>query len=439
MNTRELKKRVLSVIDEMAPELIALGEEFRRVPELGFKEFKTSSIFKRELNRIGLSYQEGLAITGIKARVKGSGNPTVAVLGELDAVPSPEHPLADKTTGAAHACGHNVQLATVIGVGRALVESRVINELAGDVILMAVPAEEFVEVEYRMKLREEGKIEFLGGKQELIRIGAFDDVDLAMMVHSQSNTPERKVQVNSTANGFLAKYIKFIGRSAHAGARPHEGVNALNAAALAILAIHAQRESFKDEDSIRVHGIITKGGDAVNVVPSDVRMELFVRGKTKTAIEDASYKVNRAVKSGAIAVGATVEIQNIPGYLPLDQNRDFSDVFRLNALDLLGEGSVVEGGHNAASTDMGDVSHLIPSIHPFIGGFTGSSHAKDFDIIDPEMAYVISTKIMAMTIVDLLANSAERAKEIISKFTPKMRKEDYLEYMRKTFVTIVEK
>ncbi|MEM4481853.1 MAG: amidohydrolase [Desulfurococcaceae archaeon] len=439
MSIRQLKKRVCSVIDDIAPELIALGEELRRVPELGFKEFKTSSIFKRELNRIGLSYQDNLAITGVKARLKGDGKPTVAVLGELDAVPSPEHPLADKTTGAAHACGHNVQLATVIGVGRALVESGAINELAGDVILMAVPAEEFVEVEYRMKLKEERQIEFLGGKQELIKIGAFDDVDLAMMIHSQSNTPERKVQVNNTANGFLAKYIKFTGRSAHAGARPHEGVNALNAAALAILAIHAQREAFKDEDSIRVHGIITKGGDAVNVVPSDVRMELFVRGKTKPAIEDASNKVNRAVKSGAIAVGASVEIQNIPGYLPLDQSRDFSDVFRLNALDLLGEGSVAEGGHNAASTDMGDVSHLIPSIHPFIGGFTGSSHAKDFDIKDPEMAYVISTKIMAMTIVDLLANSAEKAKEIKCRFTPKMRKEDYLEYMRKTFVTIVEK
>lgn len=433
MNVKELKERVCSTIDEMSEDLIKLGEELRRVPELGFKEFKTSSIVKKEFEKLGLSYQDGLALTGVKARLKGGGRPAVTVMGELDAIPCPEHPLADKGTGAAHACGHNVQITTMLGVGRALMESRVINELSGDVVLMAVPAEEFVEIEYRLKLREEGKIEFLGGKQELLRVGALDDVDMAMMIHAQAGMPERRVWVNATTNGFISKYARFIGKSAHAAAAPHEGVNALNAAALAILAIHAQRETFKDEDFVRVHGIITKGGDAVNVVPADVRMEMYVRGKTHVAIEEASMKVDRALKAGASAVGGSVEIRNIPGYLPLTQDRNLSEIFKSNALEILGAGSVIDGGHQPASTDMGDVSHVLPTIHPFIGGFVGDPHAKNFDIKDAEMAYVIPTKIMAMTVIDLLAGNAGKAKEIISVFKPKMTKEEYLGYLRKIF------
>jgi amidohydrolase len=433
VSLKELKKKVCETVDELSGDLIKLGEELRRVPELGFKEFKTSSMVKRELEKLGLSYQDGLAITGVKARLRGGGRPAVVVMGELDALPNPEHPLADRSTGAAHACGHNAQITTMLGVGKALIESRVINELAGDVILMAVPAEEFVDLEYRLKIRNEGKIEFLGGKQELVRIGALDDVDIAMMIHAQGNMPERKVWVGATTNGFISKYVRFIGKSAHAGAAPHEGVNALNAAALAILAIHAQRETFKEEDFIRVHGIVTKGGDAVNVVPADVRLEMYVRGKTLEAINEANMKVDRALKAGAFAVGASVEIMNVPGYLPLVQEKHISELFKSNAIEILGPGSVIEGGHMPASTDMGDVSHLLPTIHPFIGGFVGEIHSKNFDIKDPEMAYVISTKIMAMTIIDLLSNNAEKAKEVVGSFRPKLTKEEYLNYLRELF------
>jgi len=434
MSLEELKEKVCKIVDEISDEIIKLGEEIRRTPELGFKEIKTSHIVKKELEKLGLSYEDGLALTGLKARLKETKEkPTVAVLGELDAIPCPEHPLADKVTGAAHACGHNVQVAVMLGVSRCLLESGALKNLLGNVILMAVPAEEYVEIEYRLKLKEEGKIEFLGGKQELIRLGAFDDVDLAMMVHAWPRMPYRKVWIDATTNGFISKYVRFIGKAAHAAAAPHEGINALNAAALAILAINAQRETFKDEDYVRVHGIITKGGDAVNVVPSDVRMEMYVRGKTYEAIEDADLKVDRALKAGALAVGGEVEIRNIPGYLPLTQDKVLSEVFKNNAIKILGNEGVVEGGHMPASTDMGDVSHIIPSIHPFIGGFEGDAHAKDFNIKDFKMAYIIPTKILAMTIIDLLANNANIAKQIVTSFKPKMTKEEYLKYLRKKF------
>ena len=153
--------------------------------------------------------------------------------------------------------------------------------------MMAVPAEEYIEIEYRDGLRRDGKIEFLGGKPELVKLGEFDDVDLAMMVHTTSNSYEQQICMSGTNNGTVAKKIQFIGKGAHAGGSPHLGINALNAATLALSAIHYNRETFRDEDTIRVHPIMTKGGEAVSAVPSDIRMETFVRGRTLEAITDA--------------------------------------------------------------------------------------------------------------------------------------------------------
>jgi metal-dependent amidase/aminoacylase/carboxypeptidase family protein len=181
---------------------------------------------------------------------------------------------------------------------------------------MAVPAEEFVEIEHRMDLRRRGVIEFLGGKPEMLRLGHFDDVDMAMLVHAASASPGPKLLTDSTTNGFVAKTVRFKGRSAHAGMAPHQGVNALNALALAIMNINAQRETFREDDVVRVHQIVTRGGDVVNVVPDDVRMEMFVRARSVEAIRDAHDKVDRALRAAAMAVGAEVEIVTVPGYLP---------------------------------------------------------------------------------------------------------------------------
>ena len=312
----------------------------------------------------------------------------------------------------------------------ALTDTQAMQELAGRVVLFAVPAEEFVELEYRARLRAAGQIEFLGGKPELIRLGEFDDVDMAMMVHSTANTPGRRIRVGGSTNGFLAKTVRFAGRPSHAGARPDLGVNALNAAALAIMGINAQRETFRDEDAIRVHHILTRGGEVVNVVPDDVRMELFVRGRTLDAIVDTAAKVDRALLGGAAMVGAEAAITNQSGYLPLLPDQMLTAVFRENAVALLGADGLVAAGHSAASTDMGDLSHLMPALHPFAGGFDGVNHGERFRIADPEMAYLVPAKAMAMTVVDLLADGAAVARRVLETFQPRMTRAQYLHYLR---------
>jgi len=251
------------------------------------------------------------------------------------------------------------------------------------------------------------------------------------MIHSLNLPVEKKVVLGSKGNGFVGKKVQFIGKEAHAGSAPEEGTNALNAAMLAMNNIHANRETFLDGDHIRVHPIITKGGDLVNVVPADVQMETYVRGRTIEGIEDANKKVNRALKAGADAVGAKIKITEIPGYLPLLNNEDMDKVFKDNALTLVKEDEIEEGGEFGGSTDFGDVLHLMPAIHPFIGGVQGNIHTRDFRISDPETAYILPAKIMALTVVDLLFEGAKKANEIIEKFEPAMTKEEYLKFLDK--------
>lgn len=433
MSKDSLKYRVCEAIDKKAEEIIAVGERVWRSPELGFKEFKTSETVAKAFDALGLGYEEEITLTCVIARVSGRRNrPAVAVMGEMDALVCYEHPSADPTTGAAHACGHNAQVAAMLGVGMGLVDSGVMEELDGDVVLMAMPAEEYVEIAFRLTLREQGRVEFLGGKQEFIRLGKFDDVDLAMGGHLRSDTPERIVTVGASGNGFIGKTVRFIGREAHAGSRPDRGVNALNAAMLAMMGIHSLRETFREEDYIRVHPVITKGGDSVNIVPADVRVETYVRGRTVEAVMDANRKVNRALRAGAMAVGAEVEIADIPGYLPYAMDPKMVALLKKNMMALIGEGSVVEKRvHRGGSSDIGDVSCIVPTLSFSVGGVEGYAHTRNFTIVDREMAYVIPAKAMAMTIVDLLYDGAAVAKEIVRSFKPLVSKAGYVGLWRR--------
>ncbi len=207
----------------------------------------------------------------------------------------------------------------------------------------------------------------------------------------------------------------------------------MNAAHLALAAIHAQRETFKDEDAIRVHPIITRGGDLVNVVPADVRLETFVRGKTNEAIMDANIKVDRALKAGALAIGARVEINTLPGYMPLRDDREMQKLFMHNAQMLFGAAECTETGHRTGSTDMGDISHIMPAVHPSMSGASGISHGNDFMIIDKQMAYLAPAKALALMAVDLLYDNAAKAKEIQAQHKPIMSKEEYLSYQNRIF------
>jgi len=427
-----IKARACAAIDQRREDLIELASSVLRQPELGFKESRTARVVAERFGRLGLPFREGLAITGVKATLHGARpGPTLAILGELDAVVVSDHPYADPETGAAHACGHNGQIAALVGVAAGLVAAEAAAHLAGKVVFFAVPAEELVELEYRRQLRREGRIEFLGGKPELVRLGEFDDVHLAMMTHMTSSPSDGKACLPSTSNGVLVKVVRYLGRAAHAGGAPHQGVNALYAANLALSAINAIRETFRDEDTVRVHPIITKGGELVNVIPADVRLETYVRGKTVAAIEDANRKVDRALKAGALGVGGKVHISTLPGYMPLVTNQALADVFRPNIVRLVGEGEFREGGHRTGSTDMGDLSCIMPTIHPYTGGCTGLGHGSDYAIADPELAILNAAKAMAMTAIDLLWDDAALAASVLQRSHPQMSKNEYLAFMRR--------
>ena len=425
MTKNELKALVCRVIDERASDIIAIGETILTSPEMGYREQKTAALVGRELEKLSIPYRTGLAISGVRGELCGRAHKArVAVIGEMDAVTCSMHPNADMVSGAAHACGHHAQIASMLGCAMGL--SAVSCELDGDVSLFAVPAEEFVEIEYRAKLCERGDISLLGGKQELIARGEFDDIDMAMMVHAKGNAPDGAVYTVGPGMGFVAKKINFIGKAAHAGGAPHEGINALNAAMAAMMCIHAARETFRDEDKIRVHPIITNGGELVNVVPDLVTMETYVRGATPEAVKDASEKVDRAIRGACIAIGAECEIIDYKGYLPLAQSEALTALFEKNA-----DGAgipVIRGFDMTGSTDMGDLGHILPIIQPCMGGFNGNLHAADFAVADKVAAYVQPAKLMAMTVIDLLADGAEGALAVKRDFIPKMTKEEYLAY-----------
>jgi amidohydrolase len=427
-----LKARACAAIDAAGEEIVALGERIFRQPELGFKEERTAALVADAFARLGLPYRSGLAITGLRADLAGGaagpGAPRLAVLGELDSLVCPEHPCADPATGAAHSCGHHAQIAAMVGVAAALVRSGAAPALGGHVAFLAVPAEEYVEIEYREGLRRQGRIRFLGGKQEFIRLGILDDVHLAMMIHLAERAPGAKVALGGSCNGFIGKLARFRGREAHAAGAPERGVNALAAAHVALAALNAQRDTFRDEDHVRVHPILTKGGDLVNIVPADVRLETYVRARSVPAILDANEKVNRALRAGAMALAAEVEITELPGYLPQIQDPALGEVFRANAAALVGEGEIVRQGHAGHSSDMGDLTHIMPAIQPGIGAVEGAFHSKDFHVVDPELAYLGSAKMMAMTTIDLLADGAEGARRVVAGFKAPFTRSGYLAF-----------
>lgn len=421
-------------MDAHGAELEQLARAIFAQPELGFKEARTARRVHEWFDRLGLPHRDGLAVTGSVAVLEcGQPGPTVAILGELDSLLCWEHPDHDPVTGAVHACGHNAQIATMLGAALSLKE--VASSLAGRILLVAVPAEEYVELEERLAMRDEGKLEFLGGKAEMVKLGVFDDVDVAMMVHATSRAEDGLLGVGGTNNGMVAKFVRFLGHASHAGGAPEHGINALYAAHVALAGINALRETFKDEDHVRVHPIITRGGDVVNAIPADVRMELFCRAGTIAAIEQTHVKVDRALKAGALALGAAVEITTLPGYLPLSHDPTLIQLFRANAAAVVGPENVRERGHGGGSTDMGDISHILPSVHPYAGGATGAGHGADYRIVDYALAVANPAKAIAMTTIDLLADGGRQARRVKTEFAPIMTKAAYLAYLRRLTTT----
>ncbi len=425
----EIKSRVLSAIEDNKDEIIKIGEEILKNPETGYREEKTSALVRKVFDSLSLSYNYPLAKTAVKATLgKKQGKPNVCIIGEMDALKCNGHPCA-LPDGTAHACGHHAQMAAMLGAAIAFTKSGIIDELDGNITFFAVPAEEFIELEYRKSLKDSGEISYYGGKQELISEGAFDDVDIALMMHAQPDSEKNKVYVRGHNLGFLAKSITFRGKAAH-GSMPFEGTNALNAAALSILGIHSNRETFKDEDKIRIHPIITKGGDVVNSVPDEVCIETYVRGATFDAIKKGNDAVCRSVNGAAQIIGAKVEIEDIPGYLPLCESNELSSVFEDVCAEIIGKENLIYGETITGSSDIGDLSSVLPTIQPSVSGFNGTLHSTEFTVSDKESAYILPVKLMALTAIELLYDNSKKAQMVIEQFKPQLSKKQYINYLK---------
>ncbi|CEP42718.1 amidohydrolase [Paraclostridium sordellii] len=433
MNKKELKRLVLEEIDKNKDKIIEAGRSIYKTPELGYKEVKSTKIASEFLKSLGVEVVDNIAVTGCMTSLnKDKNGPKIAVMGELDSVVCPDHKDANEI-GNIHCCGHNIQVAGMLGCAVGIIKSGVLKYLDGKIDFMAVPSEECIDLEFRKSLQEKNEIKYVGGKQELLYRGTLDDVDMAMMFHALNFEENKNCVIKSYTNGFVSKHATFIGRASHAGIAPHEGINALNMASLATNNINAQRETFKDEDRVRISTVINHGGDIVNVVPSKVTIEAMVRAATVEAMIDANEKVNRSLHAAAMALGGEVIIEDTIGYLPLDSDDSMDFIFKKNYVELVGgsEESIVDVIKTAGSTDFGDISQIIPCIHPWIGGVSGSLHTKDYYISNEELAYIIPAKAMAMTIIDLLGDDAKIAKDIVEKFKPTFTKESYLDFMNK--------
>ena len=384
-------------------------------PETGYKEFKTSKYLAEKFESLGykLTFAEG--ITGFYTVIDtGREGPEVLILGELDSVICPAHPESDPVTGAVHACGHHAQSATLLGIAAALSEEGMLDSLCGRIRLCAVPAEELLEIEYRQGLKAEGRIKYLGGKSEFLSRGYFDGVDLAFMMHTASG-----FSTGSDHVGCIAKSIIYKGRAAHAGGNPSGGINALYAASCGLNAANSLRETFREADMIRFHPIITHGGDMVNAIPETAQIESYVRGASFEAIVRENKKINRALIGAALSIGANIEIVDMPGYSPLINDKEMKKV-AAEAMKLIDPETElpINVPWSTGSTDMGDLSCIMPVVHPYAGGAQGTSHGNNYYIVDPEAACVKNAKWQLTMLALLLQNGGERAKRIVEEYKP---------------------
>lgn len=428
MNISGIKADIIATAEKGSDWIKNIARKVYKNPELGFREEKTSALVRDAFTDLGIDYEYPLACTGVKATLKGKSSKfNVCIIGELDAIVSRDHPDTAKN-GAVHACGHSAQIGAMLGAAYIIKNSGVMQYLDGDVTFMAVPAEEFNDFNYRGELKQQGKIKYFSGKQQLVYEGAFDNVDMAIMLHAMGDEPSAKLYVRGNNLGFVSKKLTFKGKSAHAST-PSNGTNALNAAALAILGIHSNRDTFTEEERIRIHPIITKGGDVVNTVPDEVEMEMQVRGATTNAIAKANDVVNRAAQGAAQMIGANVETEDIIGYLPLQENEQVTTILEDVAKELIGDKNIISGYTLVGSTDMGDISSIMPAIQPSIGGFMGGLHSKDFKICDEDTAIILPAKLLALTVIELLFGDASKARAVKENFVPKFTKEQYLKYL----------
>lgn len=428
----ETGQRILRLIDVHKDQIIAFAEDIAAHPEPGYEEFCTAGKTAEVLKNLGYKVTEHLARTGVKGTKSIKEGPSLTVIGELDAIGCHSHPNANPVTGVAHACGHHAQMAAMIGCAIAMADPDVQKCLAGTVNFLAVPAEEYIDADKRARLKKEG-IEFCCGKSEMIRTGVFDDTDIALTTHVHMVPVEEDFYLgNPACNGYSAERVTVRGKAAHGAIDPWNGVNALSITTSAIQMMGLMRETFREEDHVRLHNVIRKAGDVINSVPDEAIVETKVRAASLDKICEITDMVNRAYAGSAYAFGGKIEMEKLQGYMPIIPRA--ADNALIEAADDLGLNyrTVQKGDFNNACTDVGDLSHLVPVVNFTFKGFEGKLHGADFKITDPEKAYILPANLLALTVYKLLKNGGQEAKKITKSYTPVFNKESYIQYVKNT-------
>lgn len=378
-STADLKARACAAIDEHASELIDLSMRIHAHPELAFHEVQACAWLTGYLAAQRFDVTPGIADlpTAFRA-VAGSGRPVVAILAEYDALP-----------GIGHGCGHNIIATTAAGAGIGV--RSVVDELAGSVQVIGTPAEEVY-----------------GGKVAMIRAGAFEGLDAAIMTH-----PGTRDTVAAKALACAELRVTYIGREAHAAAQPERGINALEAMIIAFNAINSLRQHIRR--TARVHGIITDGGQAPNIVPGRSAASFLVRAEDDAYLEELKQRVAACFEAGATATGSTLSLEwNINQYCAMNTNRAIASAHRLNLAALGRTVPEHESPPPLGSTDMGNVSRVVPGIHPSIAmapeGVNGHSpeFAEHAASEAGQRAVIDGAKALAMTAIDILADGELR-------------------------------
>ncbi|MCL2007458.1 MAG: amidohydrolase [Treponema sp.] len=429
-------KRLNELIDQNRERILKAADFIWKNPETGYREWKTSKFMDEQFKELGYKTIHFDGVPGFYADIDtGRPGPSLAIMGELDSVICASHPEADPETGAVHACGHHTQCAYLVGVAGILKDPQILETLSGKIRLIAVPAEELLELEFRASLRDKGTIKYFGGKVEFLYRGVFDGMSAAIMSHSGGSISEKPLVLYKGNNGCITKTITFKGKAAHAGGGPHRAINALYAATLGINAINAIRETLKEENYTRIHPIITDGGVAVNVIPETAKLESYVRGANPEAMVAENKKVNRALAGAALSIGAGLRIQDIPGYMPLHNSLDLNETSKKVGDVIFGEDNVeINTEWKAGSTDMGDLSCVLPVVHAGGGGGEGTGHGNDYRIIKAETACVDSAKYICALACALLGSGGAELKRIKDNYKPVFASyKEYFDFVDKIY------
>lgn len=426
-----MEQKIIGRINRAAQTITDFAEDIYRHAEIGYAEHRTARKTAEFFRSLGLTPETGLAATGVRASL-GQTRPSLCMIGELDGIRCPAHPFAEPETGMSHACGHHMQLAAMAGAALALSDPEISASLGGRVDFFAVPSEEHVPLERLDRLQEQGIASLCGGKCELLARGAFNDTDAALTTHAHMVPCSSDLLLGSNStSGFITKLIQISGKAAHAAIAPHEGISAQDAAAVARTAVAMQRSTFRESDCVRVAEIVSLGSSAVNVIPGHATADIQLRAKNREAMLRVNRMVTRCYEGAAHAFGARADIRDGLGYLPVIPAAPVPEL--THAAQLLSGEVTSEPAdpnvHNAASTDVGDLTHRMPVINFTFGGFSGTLHGADFTVTDTYTGLIVPAKIAALTVYGLMKNNAAGLRRVIAEYDAPMSHQDYLDYV----------